>query len=149
MCVSRDSAVALQPTDTYYKDFFDAPSKAVRPAKRKAPTSPSAPTRSSKVHFNEQVKVKEIRNKGKGRSLSSVDLWTGEDASEDDEDEDSPGEGSYLEEGAESEEIESDGEFGSESTGDDIDQGREAIERLKDDLFADYDDQDHAPKAGQ
>lgn len=92
------------------------------------------------MRFNDQVKVKTIKGRGKGRSLSSVNLRTGEDVDEDDDaDENGMGEEFSFEDESGSE---NGSDLGSdlESNSGESDEGREAVERLKDDLFADDDE---------
>lgn len=105
------------------------------------------------MHFNEQVKVKTIKSKGKGLSLSSVDRWIGEALKSRGDDDDKPmdeDEEEEDEDGGMDDAEEEEGmviESSSESDSDRSDAGRDAVERLKDDLFADDDDSE-ASKSG-
>ncbi|KAL5495224.1 MPP10 [Sanghuangporus weigelae] len=136
--------------EALYKDFFDPPLRSAHPRKRKASLSVVEPAKRSKVHFNEQVKVKTIKAKGKGLPLSSVDNWIGGalDRAEDDDD-DNPDAYDDVEDESVGDFEEEDIDVGSrsESETDQSDVGREAVSRLKDDLFADEDDAE-ASKSG-
>ncbi|KAL5518905.1 MPP10 [Sanghuangporus vaninii] len=136
--------------EAYYKDFFDPLPRSAQPRKRKASLLPVEPAKRSKVRFNEQVKVKTIKAKGKGLSLSSVNNWLGDalDRAKDDED-DHPDEYEDVEDESVGDFEEEDIDVGSrsESETDRSDVGREAVSRLKDDLFADEGDAE-ASKSG-
>ncbi|KAF9239774.1 Mpp10 protein [Melanogaster broomeanus] len=69
----------FQGEEPFYKDFFDAP--RLTGMQKKV----SAPTKSSKVRFHDQVKVKKIKPVGKGMPLSFMEDSHGD---EDEEDED-------------------------------------------------------------
>ncbi|OCB84628.1 Mpp10 protein [Sanghuangporus baumii] len=136
--------------EAYYTDFFDPPPGSAHPRKRKASLLPVEPAKRSKVHFNEQVKVKTIKAKGKGLSLSSVDNWIGDalDGAGDDDDDHSDKRDDVGDENVgDFEEEDIDVGSRSESETDRSDVGREAVSRLKDDLFADEDDAE-ASKSG-
>ncbi|KAL5534201.1 hypothetical protein ACEPAG_663 [Sanghuangporus baumii] len=135
--------------EAYYRDFFD-PLRSAHPRKRKASLLTLEPAKRSKVHFNEEVKVKTIKAKGKGLSLSSVDNWIGDALDRaDDDDDDNPDEYDDVEDESTGDFEEEDIDVGSrsESETDQSDVGREAVGRLKDDLFADEDDAE-ASKSG-
>ncbi|EJD47644.1 Mpp10 protein [Auricularia subglabra TFB-10046 SS5] len=166
---SVDAAGAFDEDDLdesgelYYKDFFDPPSrKALAAAAKSTPPKkkkkagfqsendgdPPAgkPERKRTVQFHDKVRVKPIKpsplrrrnllleklmkEQGYTPGLASLD-------DDDDSDEDEEGDGEGMDWDAEGssteEEEEEDGE-------DEEDSGRAAIERLKDDLFADDDD---------
>lgn len=147
----------------YYKDFFDPPpkvpsskskgkEKAIPRLKLKGP-NPTSPMntvkKTSKVRFHEEVKVRNIKAKGKNLPLSTMY----DDDEEDDDDEygeqmdfeDFEGEvDSDLSRDGEDEiegpSIGNDDDFEDEDDtedGSDADNGRDTIARLKDDLFAD------------
>lgn len=134
-------------TESYYKDFFEPPA---RPAKKPKKASPdSAPPRQSKVRFHEEVKVRSIKSQGKGKKLSAMP-WDIEDDDDDDEDddeddmlgdEDEEMDDDELEDEVEEEDEED--EEGDNSDEDIMSDGLETIQRLKDDLFAE-DDEDQA-----
>ena len=141
-------------TDLFYKDFFEPPSKVKAPKAKKPPkavadeTTPST----SKVRFHEEVRVRKIKAKGKNLPVSTMFY------EEDDEDEDDD----YAyedEEGVESDDDEEDEGMDEDEddemlrTGVDDDESQDDVsmedeeesglatmERFKDDLFADDDD---------
>ncbi|KAH8120364.1 U3 small nucleolar ribonucleoprotein complex, subunit Mpp10 [Phellopilus nigrolimitatus] len=131
----------MDSTEAYYRDFFEPPPKQASKGKRKAEASPSK-SRSSKVRFNDEVKVKTIKSKGKGRSLSDDTIWSSGDEEKEIDHSFTFGDKEYD---VDEDEDEDEGELGSEDESDDLHEGREAIERLKDDLFA---DDDEASKSG-
>lgn len=155
--------------EPFYKDFFDPPpraptsSKSKGKGKAKGPPTPnntkSSPPKAGKVRFHEEVRVRNIKPKGKSLPLSTM--------YDDDDEDDEDGEDEYGEEmsfdkfdgeglGEEGEEelafLDADGddmdedEEGSDSEGDgESDDGQDTIARLKDDLFAEEDE----PQDGQ
>ncbi|KIJ68411.1 hypothetical protein HYDPIDRAFT_82734 [Hydnomerulius pinastri MD-312] len=118
--------------ELFYRDFFDAP-RSTKPPKK------CTPLKSSKVRFNEQVKVKKIKAVGKGMPVSSMD--------DDDSDEEEEMEGiNGLEEMDDGDGDDDDDEM-AHSEDDEMEEGLNdgdsengadwsTIERLKDDLFA-------------
>lgn len=140
ICVTN---VYLEP---FYNDFFAPPSKAA--AKGKGPATPQTDGGAKKagVRFHNEVRVKNIKAKGKNMSLPLMyDL--GEDDSDEEEGGMSDGEEDEDEEGSKGEEYggvydeNEDVEMASQS-GDEEDATRETIERLKDDLFADDEEEE-------
>ena len=132
-----------------YKDFFEPPARVSSKSKKSRSSTQIAEvskTSSGKVRFHEEVRVKNIRAKGKNLPTSSMFALDEDEDDEDDED--------YDEEMAEGDELESYGDS-FEDTGEvsgssedlealDEDEGpqpHETIERLKDDLFADDDEE--------
>lgn len=118
-----------------YEDFYEAPKKKAKGPKQQSQELKEI--RGSRVKFNDEVKVKTIKAKGKGKPLSSLDLYA--DSQMDDED--SGGEyddllGEELSDGDDDAEA-SDPEFLDHGQDDTDGDGRAAVERLKDDLFAD------------
>lgn len=94
------------------------------------------------------MKIKTIKSRGKGLKLSEVDRLM-QKSSDDDDEEFEPDDSSDAEDDDEamSNDLDDDdGNLASEDDSDVLESGREAIERLKDDLFAD-DDED-TPKSG-
>lgn len=119
-------------------------------------SKPDGPKKAG-VRFHNEVRVKNIKAKGKSMSLSAMyDLGEDEsdeefsaeeeDDDEEDDDEEAEGEDDEFEDEEEGYAIEADEEededieMDSQSEDDDEDT-RETIERLKDDLFADDDDE--------
>ncbi|THH06925.1 hypothetical protein EW145_g3748 [Phellinidium pouzarii] len=126
--------------EVYYRDFFEPPPKQAPKAKRNLAILPPK-GKNSKVQFDDQVKVKTIKSKGKGLSLKSADFWIAQEM----DDEDGKNE-DFMFNDEDPQGMRNDGEEGLMSDDEsELDQGREAIERLKDDLFAEGDD---APKSG-
>ncbi|KII94333.1 hypothetical protein PLICRDRAFT_50314 [Plicaturopsis crispa FD-325 SS-3] len=147
--------------DPMYRDFFEPPQRNAT-KKAIAKPSPTITKRTSKVRFHEEVRVKNIKAKGKNLPLNAMeeDEEDEEDEEYDEEeddgleglsmkelrqkmleaeamDEDEDEDGSEDEEGSEDDEGE--GESGSdddEPSDEEDDDGRDTIERLKDDLFA-------------
>ncbi|KAF9643844.1 Mpp10 protein [Thelephora ganbajun] len=138
----------VDQTEPMYGDFFDPPPGM---ASKKSPVRAKA----GKVRFHEEVKVKKIKAKGKGLPVNTPIFW--EEAMDDDEgfegfgdedgilnghvdpnpdyEEDSEGDDDEDDDMDEDED-EDDGD--SEEDDREVDQkGRQAVERLKDDLFAD------------
>jgi len=131
-----------------YGDFFDPPSGV-------SPKKPPVRAKAGKVRFHEEVKVKKIKAKGKGLPVNTPAFWGVE--MDDDEgfegfgDEDGMTNG-HLDRDQEYEEDEDD-----EDDDDDMDEdedeeddqeigqkGRQAVERLKDDLFAEEDSEEES-----
>lgn len=127
-------------TEPFYRDFFDPPPQ-IHATKAKGKSNakglvPLPPAKPRKVRFHEEVRVRNIKVKGKNRPLSAM--------YEDDDEEDEYGEqvtfdnfeagiGQEDEDFSLPEEDDSDeSEEGSEER-----DGRDTIARLKDDLFAD------------
>ncbi|KAF8591856.1 Mpp10 protein [Ramaria rubella] len=137
--------------EPFYGDFFAPPSRISQndsKSKQKITQKPQGTgNKTSKVRFHEEVRVKKIKQRGKGIPVA---LMKSGPVFDDDEDEDDVfGEG-FDEQwgGHELDEEEEDGveEVSNEESGEDEDDekdtnkdgggGRETIERLKDDLFA-------------
>ncbi|KAJ2920198.1 hypothetical protein MD484_g199, partial [Candolleomyces efflorescens] len=115
--------------ELFYGDFFETPRNQPAKQQKKKPKSDS-----SRVRFHDEVKVKQIKRSGKGRSPLEEDGYgelIAEDESESDDDEQSDEEGEDFE-------MQSDSEAYSDSS--DAEGGRETIDRIKDDLFADGED---------
>lgn len=133
MFYAQDGLLKGTPLELFYNDFFEAPRKLTAKQQRKKQKFDE----SSRVRFDDEVKVKKIRRSGKGRSLEEegVDDF-GESISEDESesDDDDP----FNDESGDSD-IHSGNEESSEEFDSDA-EGREAIERIKDDLFADEED---------
>ncbi|KIP11982.1 hypothetical protein PHLGIDRAFT_10298 [Phlebiopsis gigantea 11061_1 CR5-6] len=136
--------------ESFYNDFFAPPSKVVAKGQSQQKLKTDSPKKAG-VRFHDEVRVKNIKAKGKSMSLSAMyDL--GEDdssdeklsASEDEyEDEEAEDSDSELEDEDEEHDIEADEEEDVEMASQSEDNGedtRETIERLKDDLFADEND---------
>ncbi|TFK57270.1 Mpp10 protein [Heliocybe sulcata] len=128
--------------EAFYKDFFEPPPK------NKTATNRPIPSKTTKVRFHDEVRVKKIKAKGKGlptsfinggsdnMSLSDLADQYGEDISDD------------AEEGMEGSEEEScleDDDGTSDGNGEDDDDQEfddvDTMERFKDDLFAEDDEQ--------
>ncbi|KAH9898432.1 U3 small nucleolar ribonucleoprotein complex, subunit Mpp10 [Cubamyces lactineus] len=148
--------------ELFYKDFFDPPSGVKQPKVKKATKSADQPAPSKgKVRFHDEVRVKKIKAKGKNLPVSTMFY-----EEEEDEEDDSGEEGEEGSEGGSDEsagDVEEEFDHGEDmedvsmlddgSVGDvegsdvsmeDDDEehtGYETIERLKDDLFADDDDE--------
>lgn len=122
--------------EAYYDDFF-APPKHLKDNGKpnsKKKVLIAKPKKPSLVRFNDEVKVRKIKSTGKGISLKALNLATLDDGDDDveyeeyDDDENSS-------EGDEDEDEDEDEDYEESETGED--EGRDAIERFKDDLFAD------------
>ncbi|KAF7964949.1 hypothetical protein HWV62_1448 [Athelia sp. TMB] len=148
-----DNIEALEEEDVddggelFYRDFFDAPprepgSKPKGKGKAKAPpVETPLPKKTTKVRFHDEVRVRNIKAKGKNMPLSSM--------YDDDDDEEygagGDGENAWheeLEDGEDDEASDSEDEDGSEAEDNEDEEGsedggRDTIARLKDDLFAD------------
>ncbi|KAI0825164.1 U3 small nucleolar ribonucleoprotein complex, subunit Mpp10 [Trametes gibbosa] len=142
-----------------YRDFFEPPSRTKLPkiTKSTKPTEQLPLSKSKgKVRFHEEVRVKKIKAKGKNLPLSTMfDEDEDEDEDEDDDDgseeeaSEDEGEGSDQDEDMEDDEAMLSGESeddGDEDEGEDSDDAMEGadyetMERLKDDLFADEEDE--------
>lgn len=96
-----------------------------------------SPGKTSKVRFHDEVRVKEIKSRGKGNPVSIMKngiTWEEEEEEEEDEDDyefEDDGESDDENEGELDE-----GDDDDEGTSNEGEGGRETIERLKDDLFA-------------
>ncbi|KAG6334437.1 hypothetical protein ID866_4651 [Astraeus odoratus] len=143
----------------FYKDFFDAPKSSK--SRVSAITS-----KQSKVRFHDEVKVKNIKAKGRGLPVSTMMYEVDEDDEEDedyvppDDQEDEDVEMMLTDDSDEvesseggSEDAEDDGDDSDEEAGDEeaSDEGEEnegnrwTMERIKDDLFAE-DQEEEQPK---
>ncbi|KAG8822305.1 hypothetical protein FRC19_006246 [Serendipita sp. 401] len=141
-----------------YSDFFDKPSNLPASSSKAQSTSrgrnvvgadrPSIPaTRPTRVRFHEEVKVKLIKSRRKKFSL--MDLMDEGDEEDDDElppfdegwDDEEQDDGNDDEEAEKDEEEEDEDEDEDEDGEEDYEEnGFDAIERAKDDLFADEDE---------
>ncbi|KAJ7492583.1 U3 small nucleolar ribonucleoprotein complex, subunit Mpp10 [Mycena latifolia] len=126
--------------EAFYKDFFEPPRHT---APSRAPKPTSSPKKSGTVRFHEEVRVKNIKAKGKNLPLNTLD------EEDDDEDEDGYGDmgfGEIDENDDEYEDDDGDGDESSEAESDEASlsgsfNGAETIERLKGDLFAEEEDE--------
>ncbi|KAG5648018.1 hypothetical protein DXG03_007052 [Asterophora parasitica] len=142
-----DEGVEDEGEEPMYRDFFEPPPRPTgKSSKFKTKNHPSKPT--GQVRFHEEVRVKKIKPNGKNLPLHSMDA--------DDDDEDGYEEEAALpparstkpliadeEDGAEGSIISGDGiddgtdeDMGEEESDEDMYDSRGAVERLKDDLFA-------------
>ncbi|KAF4572854.1 hypothetical protein EYR36_007364 [Pleurotus pulmonarius] len=111
--------------EAYYKDFFEPPPRLpAKKDKRKKTAAPTSPKKPGTVRFAEEVRVKKIKSKGKS--------LPGEEDEDDDDDDDESGE-DEQDNVSDDDDDDEEGEEG---------EGRETIERLKDDLFADEEDEE-------
>lgn len=117
-----------------YSDFFEPPSAPARvPGKRPSKTvdsntdvvSESPPSKTSKVRFHDEVRVKMVKNRRKADTPNATLLE--DDTDEEDEDEMEQ----WMDEDEGDSEVDSDEEEASEGSEADV------MERAKDDLFAD------------
>ncbi|EKM61019.1 uncharacterized protein PHACADRAFT_168381 [Phanerochaete carnosa HHB-10118-sp] len=141
-----------------YNDFFAPPSKVAINGKAPATSKAEGKAKKVGVRFHNEVRVKSIKAKGKNMSLSQMyefgeddpedeeGMSEGEDDSEDEDEDEGDDyeegigydyEGENQEYGEEDEDI----EMASQSEDED-DATRETIARLKDDLFADEEDEE-------
>lgn len=149
-----------------YGDFFDLPPGM---SLKKPPVRAKA----GKVRFHEEVKVKKIKPKGKGLPVNTPAYWeeemgddeefegfangggilnghldldqdyeedSGDDEDEDDGDDDDDM-GEYDDDDDDDEDDDEDDEGGDQEVGQ---KGRQAVERLKDDLFAEEDSEEES-----
>ncbi|KAL4068064.1 U3 small nucleolar ribonucleoprotein complex, subunit Mpp10, partial [Scleroderma citrinum] len=127
----------MSGVEYFYRDFFDRPRSST--SHSRAGTS-----KQSKVRFHDQVKVKKIKAKGKGLPVSTMMYEEEEDDDDDDyipEDSDEEVFGEGIEEDDDDDDEEDD-ENEDENEDEDEDEGnRSTIERLKDDLFAEEEEQ--------
>ncbi|KAF7791831.1 hypothetical protein EIP86_002855 [Pleurotus ostreatoroseus] len=150
-----DVESANEPAELYYKDFFAPPSRrALKPTPAASEAQASTGPKKSGVRFNDEVRVKKIKAKGKNLPVSTTFDITEEDDDEefgenlsDSEDEDEADlEAEEPSDGSDS----GDEEMGTEEEGSEdagSEEGwdtRETIERFKDDLFADDEDAEDA-----
>ncbi|KAF4605279.1 hypothetical protein EYR40_004063 [Pleurotus pulmonarius] len=113
--------------EAYYKDFFEPPPRLpTKKDKREKTAAPTSPKKPGTVRFAEEVRVKKIKSKGKS-------LPGEEDEDEEDDDDDD-------ESGEDEQDKDSDDDDDDEES--EEGEGRETIERLKDDLFADEEDEE-------
>ena len=135
----------------FYKDFFQPPPSAAAKMKSKV-----RPSRTSQVRFHDQVRVKKIKPIGKNKSLYEDDS---SDEIEDDGllEEDNDGNINGMDWNDESDEDEEgEDEEVEEMEGDDDENeesakvgGRQTIERLKHELFAEEEEEDQNGKCPQ
>ena len=132
--------------EAFYRNFFDPPARpSAKPKAKGMSSTPSA--RTSKVRFHEEVRVKTIKARGKNMSMSTAGFWDVSDGDGDFEEEDGS---SFVGQGGEDDSL--DVENGDDDDDDDDDDqegqvgqessGREIIERLKDDLFAEEEEEE-------
>ncbi|QRW22100.1 U3 small nucleolar ribonucleoprotein mpp10 [Rhizoctonia solani] len=131
-----------EANDPKYKDFF-APAPKSKLKSKKTPekpkrkvkllvASPPGPKRSTKVRFNEEVKVRNIKSKRTKASLLAELMEAGEE-DEEDEGEDGEDEGPWA-----SEMLDESVEIGSEEDDEEMDSDEDSdAEPSKNDLFAD------------
>ncbi|KAI1797849.1 Mpp10 protein [Ganoderma leucocontextum] len=145
--------------DPFYKDFFEPPARPKAP-KAKQTVKPVADGPStSKVRFHEEVRVKKIKAKGKNLPVNTMFYEEEEDEDADDDYEDEEGTGiDDDEDGGEDE----DEEMASLDSDDDDEQDKDVsmgeededaseagfaiMERLKDDLFAEDEEEEDSQK---
>lgn len=124
--------------EALYKDFFEPPPRVPKQKSKKV----TSPTKAGRVRFHEEVRVRNIKANGKNLPLNTPD--NEEDDEEVGEDIDGSEDNELL-----LEQLLSDGTLeasgsGAEDSNSEEENGRETIGRLKDDLFADEDqEQDH------
>ncbi|KAH9944411.1 Mpp10 protein [Epithele typhae] len=142
-----------------YKDFFDPPTavKAPKPKKPSKPASGAAST--GKVRFNDQVRVKKIKAKGKnlpvsamfyeeeeedeGEDSSYVDTIGDDDDNDDDKEDEDEDMSAEEDEDSDDDELEEEDETSIEDEDyDDL----ATIRRTKDDLLADDDEEEDDQK---
>lgn len=141
--------------EPFYKDFFDPPSRALNSSKSKGkgrtktPLMPnnmnSSHPKANKVRFHEEVRVRNIKPKGKNLPLST--MYDGE---EDEDGEDGFGKemsfGDFDDDGLGGAKMAfpsvngDDMDEDEEISGSESDVGQDTIGRLKDDLFAEEDE---------
>ncbi|KAI0094921.1 U3 small nucleolar ribonucleoprotein complex, subunit Mpp10 [Irpex rosettiformis] len=139
--------------EPFYKDFFAPPSRApvqVPPKRQHHPPQPAKAKTS--VRFDQEVRVKKIKPKGKNLPVATMYQLGVGDGDEDDDfgEELSLSDTEDVGSGDDEDEQDEDEEVGSRSDAMDDDSSlesegfnqREAIERLKNDLFADDEDED-------
>ncbi|GJJ09660.1 hypothetical protein Clacol_003884 [Clathrus columnatus] len=132
--------------EPYYNDFFVPPKNYKDKVKSKSNGKRKIvipkPKKSSLVRFNDEVKVRKIKGVGRGLPVNAL-TWQDGDEEEDEEvgdfGEEFDDEDDEEDEDGQGEEEEEDDDDGSQS---DEDEGRNAIERFKDDLFADDDEKE-------
>ncbi len=145
------------PTELFYKDFFEPPTRTKVP-KAKKPTKPVVDGPStSKVRFHEEVRVKKIKAKGKNHPMNTMSYVGEEDEDEDEDYEDEEevgiddgdedeGMGGEYEEMAGLKSDEDDEEDEDVSMGEEYEDASEAgfatMERMKDDLFAEDEEEE-------
>lgn len=134
-----------------YRDFFDPPPR-IPSGKGKAPAAPAK--KAGQVRFHDEVRVKNIKSRGKGVPVSTMSLVgpKAQTLAENEDDEDEYGEidfGAGEDEGSESGDDNEDG--GGEEDDDDDEMysdlefeedGQETIERFRDDLFGEEEEDD-------
>ncbi|KAF8350036.1 U3 small nucleolar ribonucleoprotein complex, subunit Mpp10 [Amanita rubescens] len=135
---SLEGGLGEEPHELYYNDFF------VPPKRQRIPRISISPEKAGKVRFHEEVRVKKIEAKGKNRPLSTL--------YDDDDDELEEAKEDSDEAEEESRYIDDSHSIGSETGGEDESDasvmdaaegaGRETIDRFKDDLFAEEEDDD-------
>ncbi|KAJ7660945.1 U3 small nucleolar ribonucleoprotein complex, subunit Mpp10 [Mycena polygramma] len=124
--------------EAFYKDFFEAPRHTAPPRPKKSALSPQ---KAGTVRFHEEVRVKNIKAKGKNLPLNTPE--------DDDDEEEEDGYGEFEGEGFggmndDDDEDEDEEEEGDDSESDSLESnfnGAETIERLKGDLFAEEEDE--------
>ncbi|PCH33610.1 Mpp10 protein [Wolfiporia cocos MD-104 SS10] len=142
----------------FYKDFFDPPARsATAKGKGKARINEAAAAPTGKVRFHEEVRVKKIKPKGKNLPTSMIKALDVDDDDDDDEedgekevDDEEDDEGSEGIERLSSESAKDSDEEAEYGSSDDVDvseeisdeeDGLETMERFKDDLFADEEEE--------
>lgn len=146
-----------------YKDFFDPPPRS-QPARVKQSVIPAAPKENGRVRFHDEVRVKNIKSRGKGLPVNIMSLlspraqtlaaavanddeeYAGFTMNRDDIDDEGSEDDVALDEDDEDE-----GSFGSDvemEEGSELDEdGQDTMERFKDDLFAEDKDESDAGEA--
>ncbi|KAJ3977012.1 U3 small nucleolar ribonucleoprotein complex, subunit Mpp10 [Lentinula raphanica] len=116
----------------YYNDFFKPPRQSKQPSK------------STTVRFRDEVRVKKIKAKGKNLPVST--MYGDDDDEDDDDDEGEDADAAWAGIGNEDEDEDQDEDMDEEDDSDGAenfaDFQRDAISRVKDDLFADDDEEE-------
>ncbi|KAJ7293613.1 U3 small nucleolar ribonucleoprotein complex, subunit Mpp10 [Mycena rebaudengoi] len=124
--------------EAYYKDFFEPPRHSVLQKPKKAV---SYPKRAGTVRFHDEVRVKNIKPAGKNLPLNTLEDDE-EDEDEDEDEDDDDDKFGEIQANVDEEDEDEDG-ISEEDSNDELDDGfdgAEVIERLKDDLFAEEED---------
>ncbi|KZT44337.1 Mpp10 protein [Sistotremastrum suecicum HHB10207 ss-3] len=153
--------------DVHYREFFAPPritnvsGKKPSRVQNAAPetSSPSAKgTSKAKVRFHEEVRIRKIEAKNRGRSAKELKLSNLMDTLEDEDDDEEfendensfPGQGELNEEeeedmmmgfGGDDMDVDDDDDDEEEEEEEELNNTRNAMERMKDDLFAEDDDE--------
>ncbi|CCM01959.1 uncharacterized protein FIBRA_04032 [Fibroporia radiculosa] len=140
----HENGLESSTSEPLYKDFFDPPPRSALPSgDRESRARGGVALSKGKVRFHEEVRVRNI--KAKGKNLPTSMMYEEEEDDEDDDDYEDEEETFVLDdtndgsEGGEDSDLTEEGSYdgeSAESADEEEEDGRDTMDRFKDDLFA-------------